>query len=114
MAKPAPHRFVHAPGTPDAPGDDARILETERVSRSQRKRDCAALQARGEELALLPPARQALLPLPLDLAEALADFRGMSSREARRRQLQYIGRLMREADKAGTLQAVLDAWARLE
>ena len=115
MARHAPRRVAPgASGAPGESGDDAPRVEAERVSRSQRKRDCAALQARGEELALLPPARQALLPLPPDLAEALADFRAMSSREARRRQLQYIGRLMREADEAGTLQAVLDAWARLE
>lgn len=93
----------------DAEGDTAAI-----VSRSQRKRDSAALQAKGEELALLPPARRALLPLPPALAEALAEFRTLSGHEARRRQLQYIGRLMREAEEEGTLQAVLDAWARLE
>lgn len=115
MARHARHRFVRdVPGTPDAPGDQVESAGAERVSRSQRKRDSAALQAKGEELALLPPARQDKLPLPPDLAEALAAFRAMSSREARRRQLQYIGRLMREADGAGTLQAVLDAWARLE
>ncbi|MCH5276557.1 MAG: DUF615 domain-containing protein [Desulfovibrionaceae bacterium] len=112
MAGRARHRFVS--DAPDAPADSVRGAGAERVSRSQRKRDSAALQARGEKLALLPPAQQALLPLPSDLAGALADFRAMSSREARRRQLQYIGRLMREADEAGTLQPVLDAWARLE
>lgn len=89
--------------------DDADI-----VSRSQRKRDSTALQAKGEELALLPAAKQALLPLPPDLAKALAEFRALPGREARRRQLQYIGRLMREAGEQGTLQAVFDAWARLE
>lgn len=121
MAKSARRRFArNVPGVPveqaaqGAPAHHGQLAEPERVSRSQRKRDSAALQARGEELALLPPARQALLPLPPDLADALADFRAMSSREARRRQLQYIGRLMREADQAGTLQPVLEAWARLE
>ena len=113
MARRARHGSVHV-FSQDAPDDLVQNAGAERDSRSQRKRDSAALQARGEELALLPPARQALLPLPPDLAEALADFRTMSSREARRRQLQYIGRLMREADEAGELEAVLDAWARLE
>ena len=102
MAKRGRHQYVR-----DATDDNAEI-----VSRSQRKRDSAALQAKGEELALLPPARQALLPLPL--VEALAEFRALSGREARRRQSRYIGRLMREAEEEGTLQAVLDAWARLE
>ena len=115
MARHARHRFVRdAQGAPDGPGESVRYGGAERISRSQRKRDSAALQAAGEKLALLPPARQDKLPLPPDLAEALAAFRTMPSREARRRQLQYIGRLMREADEAGTLQAVLDAWGRLE
>ena len=104
MAKRGRHQYVR-----DATDDNAEI-----VSRSQRKRDSAALQAKGEELALLPPARQALLPLPPELVEALAEFRALSGREARRRQSRYIGRLMREAEEEGTLQAVLDAWARLE
>ena len=104
MAKRGRHQYAR-----DAADDNAEI-----VSRSQRKRDSAALQAKGEELALLSPARQALLPLPPDLAEALAEFRALPGREARRRQIQYIGRLMREAEEEGTLQAVLDAWTRLE
>ena len=58
MAKRGRHQYVR-----DATDDNAEI-----VSRSQRKRDSAALQAKGEELALLPPARQALLPLPPELA----------------------------------------------
>ena len=104
MAMRGRHQYV-----PVATDDYAEI-----VSRSQRKRDSAALQAKGEELALLPPARQALLPLPPELVEALPGFRALSGREARRRQSRYNGRLMREAEEEGTLQAVLDAWARLE
>lgn len=104
MAKRGRHQY-----TRDAADDAAEL-----VSRSQRKRDSTALQAKGEELALLPLAKQARLPLPPDLAEALAAFRALSGHEARRRHLQYVGRLMREAEEDGTLQAVLDAWARLE
>lgn len=104
MARRGRHQYAR-----DAADDTAEV-----VSRSQRKRDSAALQAKGEALALLPPARQALLPLPPDLRKALADFRALPGREARRRQMQYIGRLMREAEEEGVLQTVLDAWARLE
>lgn len=83
----------------------------EPVSRSQRKRDSTAMQERGEKLAALSPAMRAKLPLPPELREALALFPSLSTHEARRRQLQYIGRLMREAEEEGTLQAVLDALA---
>ena len=77
-------------------------------SRSQKKRESTALQDRGEELAALSPALQARLPLTPDLAEALTLWRGMKSHEARRRHLQYIGRLMREMDNQEELLAALD------
>lgn len=67
------------------------------VSRSQKKRDSSALQKIGEELACLAPAKLAKLPLTEDLKEAFAEFRKLSDKEAKRRHLQYIGRLMREA-----------------
>ena len=54
------------------------------------------------------------LPLPPDLREALEEYDRLSGFEAKRRQLQYIGRLMREAREEGTLQPVLDALAVLE
>lgn len=83
--------------------------EQERVSRSQKKRDSSALQAVGETLAKMPAVKRARLPLPSDLKEGLEEYDRLSGYEARRRQLQYIGRLMREAREEGTLQPVLDA-----
>ena len=88
--------------------------EEERVSRSQKKRDSMALQAVGDRLARIPAVRRARLPLPPDLKEGLDDYDRLSGFEARRRQLQYIGRLMREAQEEGTLQPVLDALDVLE
>ena len=69
-------------------------------SRSERKRASAALQDLAEELTRLAPALWQDLPLGPDLLEALHVWRRTGSREARRRQLQYLGRLMREADGA--------------
>ena len=94
----------------DAPGAEQ---EEERVSRSQRKRESSALQEVGEKLAALSPARQEALPLPPDLRDALVEVRRISNREARRRHLQYIGRLMREAEAEGLLDEILEAWAEL-
>lgn len=88
--------------------------EEERVSRSQKKRDSAALQAVGERLAKMPAVKRARLPLPADLKEGMEEYDRLSGYEAKRRQLQYIGRLMREAQEEGTLQPVLDALAVLE
>ena len=90
------------------PGENG---EEERVSRSRRKRESAALQELGEKLAALAPARRELLPLTPDLRDALAEYRRLGSREVRRRHLQYIGRLMREAEADGALDGILEAWA---
>ena len=76
-------------------------------SRSQRKRDSHALQQLGEEIADAAPNIQAKLPLSDDMRAALAEYRRMSSRESKRRQLQYIGRLMREEENAVILATAL-------
>jgi len=70
------------------------------VSRSQRKRDSAALQNMAEEVTRLAPGQWQTLPLTPELLEALHLWRRISDHEGRRRQLQYLGRLMREADGA--------------
>jgi ribosome-associated protein len=67
-------------------------------SKSQVKREMLALQALGEELAELTADQIKKIDMPLELREALLFARTIKKREARRRQLQYIGALMREAD----------------
>jgi len=57
-----------------------------------------ALQELGEVLLELAPARLTELDLPDRLADALDAARRITQREARRRQVQYIGRLMRGVD----------------
>lgn len=88
--------------------------EKESVSRSQKKRDSLALQKLGERLAKIPAAQRARLPLPEDLRDALDEYDRLSGYEARRRQIQFIGRIMREANQEGTLENVLHALAVLE
>jgi ribosome-associated protein len=78
----------------------------QRPSKSQRKRDMHALQRMGEELAGLPQERLARIDLPEGLREALLQVRQLSGREARRRQMQYIGRLMRNVDPAPIREAL--------
>lgn len=70
----------------------------ERPSKSERKRQMHALQALGEEIANLPKAELATMPVPDDLREAIATARRIKSREALRRQYQYVGKLMRKLD----------------
>ncbi len=73
--------------------------EEKRISRSQKKRDSSSLQKIGEEIANLAPAKLDMLPLTEDLQSAIAEYKRITNREAKRRQLQYIGRLMREAQE---------------
>jgi len=58
------------------------------------------LQALGVALLKLPDAQLEALEMPDKLREALREGKRIKSHEARRRQLQYIGRLMREVDPA--------------
>jgi len=58
------------------------------------------LQALGAALAALPESRLKSMSLDDDLREALLVSKRIKSHEARRRHLQYIGRLMRDVDPA--------------
>lgn len=80
-------------------------------SKTRRKQDAEALQALGEALAELPAEVLATLELPERLLQALEDYRCIGSHEARRRQRQFIGKLMRDVDPA-PLQALLEARQR--
>ena len=88
--------------------DDLISDEEEYKSRSQKKRDSSAMQKKGEELAALSPALQGKLPLSPELEEALAHWRGLKTWEAKRRHMQYIGRLMRELDEPEAFLEALD------
>ncbi|KXF80040.1 ribosome biogenesis factor YjgA [Enterovibrio coralii] len=76
------------------------------VSRSEMKRDMEALQKLGEELVALKPAVLAKFPLDDDLRDAIIDAQRFE-KEARRRQLQLIGKMMRSRDPE-PIQAALD------
>ena len=80
----------------------------ERPSKSQRKRDMQALQDMGAELVELSPERLARIEMPDALRGAIREAQRLTRHEARRRQMQYIGRLMRDADPAPIREA-LDA-----
>jgi len=58
------------------------------------------LQALGVALAALPESQLKEMHLGEDLLEALLEAKRIKSHEAKRRQMQYIGRLMRDVDPA--------------
>ena len=85
-------------------------MQQELPSKTQRKKEMHALQALGAALVELSEAHLASIDLPDALEGAVLEARRMKSHEAKRRQMQYIGRLMRNLD-AAPIKAQLDALA---
>lgn len=75
-------------------------MQDEIVSKTRRKREMHELQALGAELVGLSAAHLERMALPAALAQAVREARRIASHEARRRQVQYIGKLMRGVDAA--------------
>jgi ribosome-associated protein len=75
-------------------------VDQEIVSKTRKKREMHELQALGVALAALPEAQLKAMRLAEDLLQALLEVKRIKSHEAKRRQMQYIGRLMREVDPA--------------
>jgi ribosome-associated protein len=81
----------------------------DRPSKSERKREAHDQQALGEALAGLKESTLAEIAMPEALRDALAEWRRTRSHEGRRRQMQYIGKLMRQADQEALRSAVASA-----
>ncbi|MFO7747978.1 MAG: ribosome biogenesis factor YjgA [Orrella sp.] len=76
----------------------------EKPSKSQVKRDLLALQALGKRVVELSPERVKQLPISEKLEDAVLLAQRTTSREGRRRQIHYVGKLMRDAPA----QAIFD------
>lgn len=74
------------------------------VSKSQRKRDMHGLQELGEKLVKLPNSQLKKIPLPQQLLDAIQLAQKITARGAHKRQLQYIGKLMRDIDAEPVIQ----------
>jgi ribosome-associated protein len=77
---------------------DSSAMQDEIPSKTRKKQAMHELQALGAALAALPDTSLASIALPDSLAQAITEMRRITSREGKRRQLQYIGRLMRDVD----------------
>ena len=100
----APHRGIDVHYGDDAPSDiDAR------PSKTQMKTQSHALQALGQQLAALSDAALEAIEMPEPLLDAIVLFRRTKSHEGRRRQMQYVGKLMRGADEDLLREAVAAA-----
>tara|TARA_B100001063_G_scaffold245175_1_gene280046 strand:- start:532 stop:1035 length:504 start_codon:yes stop_codon:yes gene_type:complete len=70
-------------------------------SKSQLKRESHALQELGKELVEMSERKLQKFDLPESLKIAIDEARKLKNREAKRRHLQYIGKLMRVNDASG-------------
>ena len=85
------------------------MSDENRPSKTQRKKQVHALQDLGAELVALNEEQLAAIELPEALRDAVIEARRITKFEARRRQLQYIGKIMRRVDPE-PIRAALDAW----
>jgi ribosome-associated protein len=84
-------------------------MEDEILSKTRKKALSHALQKLGAELVELSKERLDSMALPESLAQAIREAQRITAHEGRRRQMQYIGKLMRDIDPA-PIQERLDAW----
>ncbi len=77
------------------------------ISKSQIKREMNALQDLGKKLLDLKDAQLKKMPISDEMMKAVLESRNITQREATRRHLQYIGKLMRDED-GDAIQYALD------
>lgn len=89
--------------------------EYDRPSKSQLKREMTALQKLGEQLVNESADRLKRVPMPDKLRDAIMECQKIRHNEGRRRQLQYIGKIMRSLDEDAVAQInnTLDSWKGL-
>ena len=111
---------IHSPQArkPDSPTTRGRGLRNLPVaddeeelppSKTKIKKQMHELRDLGKELTELGKDQLAQLDIPENLRDAIRDMKSINKFGAQRRQMQYIGKLMRDVDTAPIL-ARLDAW----
>ena len=104
-----PRGTADARATPDEAADDLP------PSKTRRKAEMHSLQHLGEALVGLDSARLELLAadgaVPARLFDAIRDAQSITAWGGRRRQIQYVGRLMRDVDPE-PIRRRLDLWAQ--
>ncbi len=83
--------------------------EIEYVSRTALKKYMEELQELGKRLTELKPDQQAQVPMGDRLREAVAEIAKISAHGAKKRHLQFIGKLMRHEDEEA-IQAAVDSF----
>ncbi|MEC4684404.1 MAG: ribosome biogenesis factor YjgA [Nitrospirota bacterium] len=82
----------------------------DQISKTQKKKEALSLQALGEQLVKLPKEQIEDIDLPAEIHEAVMFAKTLKKHGALRRQLQYIGTLMRRCDT----EPIREALSQLE
>jgi len=98
----APHRGI------DVHYGDAEVAD-ERPSKTKLKQQSHDLEELGMALAVLSEDALAAIEMPEPLRDAITEYRRTKSHEGRRRQKQYVGKLMHNADADALREAVAAA-----
>lgn len=72
----------------------------DKISKTKRKQQMHELQDIGEELVELSKEALSKIPMSEDLLDAIKEYKRLNAHEARRRQMQFIGKIMRKEDTA--------------
>lgn len=99
----APHRGI------DAHYGDPAEVDDDRPSKTQLKQQSHDLQKLGQALGELSDDQFNRTDMPEALRDALLLYRRTRSHEGKRRQLQYVGKLMRSVDEVPLREAVARA-----
>lgn len=81
-----------------------------RPSRSEKRRVGEAAFDLGKALVELAPQKLEKLPLPEDIGDAVREARRIRSHAAKKRQMQYLARLLRQSDE---VDAIREGYERL-
>jgi ribosome-associated protein len=86
--------------------------EYERPSKSELKRQMSELQKLGEQLVAEPRDRVKRVPMPEDVRDAILMCQTITNHEGRRRQMQFVGKMMRKLDEeeVAAIQRTIDSW----
>ena len=85
------------------------LMEQPDLSKTRRKQAMTALQKLGVEMVGLKKSQIDQLHLPEQLLDAVLEAKRLTQHEALRRQMQFIGKIMRGVD-AEPIQQQIDAW----
>jgi ribosome-associated protein len=94
------------PGKNQTANIDALVDSEQLPSKSQLKRDAKALKSLASQLLAISDSKLKKVPLESDLMESVLEARSMRSHGARKRQLQYVAKLLRRLDPVDIIAAI--------